>query len=255
MPLARTLASRGLEVRGSTTSEEKMDAIRDAGAIPHRLTLADTGIQGDATGFFSADWLIITVPPSGVEAYGRSIGALARQAVAGGTQKILFTSSTSVYPNLNQTVSEEDAGAPAGQQLGRNGDAVLDAERRLAACGAPVTVLRLAGLFGYDRHPARYMAGRQNIPAGDAPVNLVHQDDVIGAILAILEAGAGGTYNVVAPGHPSRRDVYTAEAIRRGLEPPQFLHGMGEWKQVSGAKLTRATGYDYRHPDPLAPSP
>jgi len=44
------------------------------------------------------------------------------------------------------------------------------------------TVIRLAGLIGPGRNPARFFAGKTNIPNGNAPVNLIHLDDCIGFI-------------------------------------------------------------------------
>ncbi|MCQ5003221.1 SDR family NAD(P)-dependent oxidoreductase, partial [Escherichia coli] len=47
--------------------------------------------------------------------------------------------------------------------------------------GTSVDILRLAGVVGAGRHPGRFFAGK-TAPDGDHVVNLVHLDDVIGAI-------------------------------------------------------------------------
>ncbi|MEO9373094.1 hypothetical protein ABI428_35485, partial [Pseudomonas aeruginosa] len=70
--------------------------------------------------------------------------------------------------------------------------------------GTSVDILRLAGLVGPGRHPGRFFAGK-TAPDGEHGVNLVHLEDVIGAITLLLQAPKGGhIYNICAPAHPAR---------------------------------------------------
>jgi nucleoside-diphosphate-sugar epimerase len=258
LPLARHLSDQGHRVAATTRNSSRLAEIIADGIAGYQMEVDRSIDSADAPWLFGADVVVVTIPPSGAGDYAAAARAIAAAAAAFGTRHLLFTSSTSVYPGLCRVVTEEDAGASGAGDLKRNGPAVLAAEGEFAASGVPVTVLRLAGLVGYGRHPARYMSGRRNIPAGDAPVNLVHRDDVIAAIGAVLAAGpgAGGPYNIVASGHPARRDVYTAMCARLSLPLPEFLPGRGDdWKEVSGALFEEALGFSYAHPDPLAPAP
>jgi nucleoside-diphosphate-sugar epimerase len=259
LPLAATLAGRGHTVYGSTTSPEKLDQIAGVGARPHRIVLGEE-VEGEDLGlFFSSDVLVFCVPPSrGEPEYPTQAKAVRRAAEAGGTGWVLMTSSTSVYPNLDAVVTESDAGAREGMPLKRNGSAVLAAERVFWGSTAfDTTVLRLAGLYGYGRHPARYFAGKRDLAGGEAPVNLVHRDDVIGAVEAVLERDArGATFNVCADHHPTRRRLYPAEAERLGLTPPVFDGAEAEgYKIVSNAKLRSRLGFAFAYPDPMTPAP
>ena len=259
LPLARHLADRGHVVTATTTSTDRLAAIRAAGVAPHRLEVGRDVEGDDLEVVFTCDALIVTMPPSGATDYPAAARSLARLAAVHGARHLLFTSSTSVYPGLCRVVTEDDAGASSPAGLRRNGAAVLEAEREFAAGGVPATIMRLAGLYGHGRHPARYLSGRTDLPAGDAPVNLVHRDDVIAVLEAVVNAGpdlGGEAFNVVSSRHPSRRDVYTAECARLALPPPVFRDGRGDdWKEVSGAKLEQALGFSYRYPDPLEPAP
>ncbi len=74
--------------------------------------------------------------------------------------------------------------------------------------GTSVDILRLAGLVGPGRHPGRFFAGK-TAPDGEHGVNLVHLEDVIGAITLLLQAPKGGhIYNICAPAHPARNVFY-----------------------------------------------
>ncbi len=257
-PLAAALARAGHTVRGSTTSPEKMDRLAEVGVTPHRIVLGATA-AGDLEEFFDAEVLVVAVPPSASDtAYPAVIEAVRYAAEADGAQWVIFTSSTSVYPNLDRVVTESDAGAEEGLPLRRHGADVLAAERVLwGSTRFDTTVLRLAGLYGYDRHPARSLAGRQNIQDGEAPVNLVHRDDVIGVVEAVLARDArGATFNVCADAHPARTRLYPAVAERLGLEPPTFADAeAGSFKIVSIRRLKDRLGYTFRYPDPMQPAP
>lgn len=258
LPLARELVRRGYAVKGSVTRAEKLGVLTAAGTKGYRLELSPVPL-GDAEGFFDtsffdADVLVITLPPrrreAGVEARYPAQVASALQATPPDT-RIIFTGSTSVYPELNRTVTEADAGEG---QISASGRAILAAETLLRERDA--VILRLAGLYGYDRQPGRSLAGR-DVSGGDGRVNLVHQDDVLRVLVQVIEDGVQNvTLNVCADLHPTRREVYTRQAGRLGFAPPRFIEPhMRDCKLVSSEVLKTALGFTFRYPDPLADAP
>jgi nucleoside-diphosphate-sugar epimerase len=120
--------------------------------------------------------------------------------------------------------------------------------------GLDTTVVRLGGLYGADRNPARFLAGRTDVARPEAPVNLIHRDDAVGAFLALIEQDVRGeVVNACADEHPTRREFYGRAARAMGLEPPTFdASDPATGKVVSSRKLTDRIGYQFRHPDPLA---
>ncbi len=258
LPLAEALAQRGLAVRGSTTSPDRLPSLAEAGIEPYRIAVSEA-VEGEGRAdFFGSAVLVVAVPPpKGGAAYPAVMHAVREEAEAYGASWVVMMSSTSVYPGLGGVVTEADAGARAGLPLRRHGAAVLEAERALRGSDRfDTTVLRLAGLYGYDRHPARALAGRTGLSGGEASVNLVHRDDVIAATLFVLERGARGrTFNVCADGHPARGHLYPAVARSLGLAPPVFDGGpVAGSKLVSNERL-RQLGFAFRHPDPTADAP
>ena len=248
LPLGAALTVKGHEVRGSRTSPERFGELKDAGIEPHIVHL-NPEFVGERD-FLETDVLVLTLPPErrdDIETYyPAQIKSVLEVAKA---EHIVFTSSTSVYPNLNRTVTEEDAHNPDK----RSGRAVLAAEEVLRE-HTDVTILRLAGLYGYGRQPGRRLAG-QEVTGGDAPVNLVHRDDVVAVITKVIEENISGIFNVCADMHPSRREVYTAQAERLGFRPPHFIepHEV-DYKEVSSEKL-KGLGYTFWHENPLGEAP
>jgi len=263
-PLARRLVDRDIHVRGSTTTPEKVEALRADGIDPYLLIL-DPDLSGqNINSFFSSPILVLNVPPprgasDGQEQHRRQIDAVRAAATEGNVEWILFASSTGVYPNVERTVTEADQ--PPGQpdalpgSRRSTGRAVLAAEAQLMGDPAfATTIVRFGGLYGDDRHPGRFLAGRTNVSRPEAPVNLIHRDDCVALLLTLLEQDVrADVFNACADAHPARCAVYTRAAEVLGLDPPTFDDtDTTTGKVVDNQKVKARTGYQFRHPDPLA---
>jgi nucleoside-diphosphate-sugar epimerase len=90
---------------------------------------------------------------------------------------VLFISSTSVYNDVDAFVTEETIARPATE----SGKQLLETEQLLQSnINFKTTILRFGGLIGEDRHPVKFLAGRENLENPNAPINLIHQEDCIG---------------------------------------------------------------------------
>jgi nucleoside-diphosphate-sugar epimerase len=262
-PLAQRLVAEGRRVRGSTTTPDKLDRLRDDGIEPYRLALTP-GLPDDTGDFFASDCLVLNVPPSrGADDvrthHRRQIDAVRAAAAQGGVEWILFASSTSVYPTVEQTVTEADQ--PPGQPDAlpgprrSTGQALLEVEADLLDDPHfATTVVRLGGLYGEDRHPGRFLAGRTDVGRPEAPVNLIHREDGVGLFRALLDQGVQGeVFNACADRHPTRRALYTRAAEYLDLAPPTFdAEDDTTGKRVDNQKIKARCGYVFQHPDPLA---
>ena len=262
--LAIALVDHGISVRGSTTTPEKIEGLREDGIDPYLLTL-DPDLSGEGvSSFFASEVLVLNVPPPrGAddvrEHHRRQIDAVRTAAAEGAVEWVLFASSTGVYPNVERTVTEADQ--PPGQPEalpGRRrptGRAVLEAEARLLDDEAfATTVVRFGGLYGGERHPGRFLAGRREVSRPNAPVNLIHREDCVGVLCTLLEQKVRDeVFNACADAHPTRRAVYTRAAEVLGLNPPSFDEtDSTTGKTVDNRKLKTTCGYQFLHPDPLA---
>ncbi len=260
LPLGAWLAERGYRVKGSTTSSDKLPRLEEAGIAPYLLTL-DPWIHGDQIGdFFQADVLFLNIPPGrrrpDVDVFfGELIASVLTELRYAPINFVVFASSTSVYAPMNGVVVEEDAGKPRPWSL--SGRALLDAEERLINDRHfDTTVLRFAGLYGYDRRPGRFLAGRERVENGAAPVNLVHRDDAVAVVETVIEQEVRGeVFYVCTDEHPTRKAFYTRAAQWLGLDPPVFDDDAASFKIVSNEKLKKRLGYQFAHPDPLVEAP
>ncbi|WP_411705557.1 SDR family oxidoreductase [Edaphovirga cremea] len=258
MPLAVSLAARGIHVVGSKTTPDGVDAARMTGIECYQLELTPDLIceADDLDQLLDTDALVITLPArrtvEGNENYFRAVQMLVDSALAHAVKRIVFTSSTSVYGTAEGTVKEDSPLKPETA----SGEALVELERWLHKLpNTSVDILRLAGLVGAERHPGRFLAGKTGVRGGSHGVNLVHQDDVVAAIQLLLRLPKGGhIYNLCAPGHPAKNVFYPMVSDWLNLPRPTFdmqRGDEGQGKIVDGSRICKELGFEYEYPDPL----
>lgn len=242
LPLLESLVKAKHTVWGTGRSDETLEAIATAGGKGFRVDLPDN--------FFGAvfggqDLLVITLPPGGRQlgpaaaaAYLAKLLPLSGLLSGAHSPHVIYTSSTGVYGAAAGAVDETKAVSPNTH----SGSAVVAAESWLGEQTKRLTILRLAGLIGPGREPGNFYAGRV-VPQADAPVNLVHRDDVIAAFHTLLQAGLpAGIFNVCAADHPSKGDFYDEAAKQIGKTIGGKTPGGGEGK-IIGSERLRALGW------------
>lgn len=242
--LAENLLKIGYKVKGSTTSTDKLTQLKRAGIEPFMVDFGSNQ-QLYNPDFFDCDLLIISIPPRSKTGegnlYPNKISLIKAAIVRFGIKRVLFISSTGVYGDNNTTVDEDTVPQPKNES-GKN---IRSAEQIIQnVLGANTSILRFGGLIGPGRDPARFFAGKKNISNGKAPVNLIHLDDCIGVTLSIIEKDAFGyTFNACSQSHPTKMEFYKKAAIKSGLEVPEFIDELKDWKIVSSKYLEPVLNY------------
>lgn len=228
--LARCLLDAGVRVGALTRNVERAAGLRALGlAEVIAAPLHATDWQRQLSGDYEAVVNCVSSAGGGLEGY--------RLSYIEGQQRILewlagrplrsyvYTSSTSVYP--------QDGGVEVDETVDTNGPSptarlLLEAERLVAEAPGldPWYVLRLAGIYGPERHylldqllePSGAIPGR-----GDYTLNMIHRDDAVTAIIAALGGAAPpGIYNV-CDSEPTHKAVVLAELAARLERPlPRF---------------------------------
>lgn len=252
VPLGASLVKSGYWVNGSVTSAEKMVQLRESGISPFRIVLKDNSVDIEDWSFFQTDVLIISIPPRRIEGieqlFPAQIGQLIPYILKFGIRKVIFISSTSVYPDNKQKATEIDVLQP----LKSSGKALVLAENLLAAQAEfKTTILRFGGLIGANRNPARFLQ-KKGMAVANVPVNLIHLDDCIGIIAAILEKELWGEIlNACCPVHPLKKEFYGKAAQVSGLPVPEFSDEDSEYKLVDSSKLIDMLGYTFKYNSPV----
>ena len=200
LPLGAELARCGHEVFGVRRDEARAGELRERGVTPVFADVTRREDFGKIPGPF--DWVVNTVSSTkgGVEEYRavyrdatcHLLDWLSTQA----PRRYVYTSSTSVYAQTNgKWVTEESATEPDSE----TGRVLVETEQLLLAAARgknfPAVILRVAGIYGPERGHLfqQYLRGEARLDGdGSRLLNMIHRDDVVGAIVAALERGRPG---------------------------------------------------------------
>jgi nucleoside-diphosphate-sugar epimerase len=157
---------------------------------------------------------------------------LMQQALQAGVKKVVHLSTVDVYGRAQGEVAED---RPFGRTGRVYGDSKIEAERvvqGLAARALPVTLLRPTLVHGPHgatftiAYAQRLQASPWLVPqaAAQGTCNLVYVDDLVGAIIAALEArtAPGEAFNINGPERPTWNEYFLALNRALGLPPLRF---------------------------------
>lgn len=262
LPLGEFLAGTGHHVYGSTTRAAKTTTMEALGIHPLVFDIATRKPDPDAP-FWKSEILIITIPPSAMAkgarksthspdpVYRDRLETMIDLGRAHGLQRVIYTSSTSVYGKMKGEINEEMGAAPyttSAQMVAQVEEMVLE------KMGKGGTILRLGGLVGGQREPTRYLAGKTDLKNGGQPVNLIHRNDVVKVISHMVKTNPPNRiYNLVADQHPSRAEYHQARATLLGLPQPEFSPEpfSTAGKRILNHRLKQDLAYTFLHPDPI----
>ena len=252
LPLGEELVKNGHFVKGSTTSTDKIERLKDVGIMPYLVSISEDVITGDIDACLDAsDILIINIPP-GLRKNPKAnlikqMALLAEHIQKSTIKKVVYVGSTSVYKETLEIPIITEAIAPTGQTYAAQ--QLIGAEQLFKSNpNFETAILRFGGLIGGERDPAKYLSGKQNAQNPEGPINLIHRDDCIGIIKSIINSHHWQTdFNAVAPQHPTRETYYTALCEKQGLPLPKFDHSMpSKGKIISSEKVEHLLNYTFQ---------
>jgi nucleoside-diphosphate-sugar epimerase len=265
LPLGRELARQGHKVAGVRRTLAAASELAAAGIEP---LAADISVAAEVARLPRPwDWVVSCVASErgGLTEYQQVYLQGARNLVAwlrgSRPSKFVYTSSTGVYGQVDGAAVTE---ASPTQPVSPTSQVLVQTEGVLLAAAQhgllPVVILRLAGIYGPGRGYwfNQFIRGEARIEGeGDRLLNMVHRDDVVGAIQATLARGRSGeTYNVVDDEPVTQRALFAwlAEQLGRPL-PPRAQEEAGlsskrglTSKRVLNAKLKTDLGYVFKYP-------
>lgn len=248
--LYQRLTASEKKVFGTRTSASGTETMRAQGINAFPLLLNPGPSDDSWTTWFRAETLVINIPPKRTdpdvaEAYPERVAHLLQMAQENQVRRVLFVSSTSVFGGSEGVVDDGAQLAPetaSGISLRKCEKLVLE------TYGDNAVVVRFGGLYGPDRHPGRFFAGRKDVPGGDAPVNFIHQADAVGVIIHLLGQSKWGVkINACAPHHPPKKEFYARAVKDLELEQPTFASGGETGKEIKCSYLN-GNQFEFKYP-------
>jgi len=256
-PLAKKLIETDYKVKGSTTSESKLEVLKANKIEPFLIELSENKITGNIFEFLNnSEILIIDIPPGLRKTTETSVGKVFVNKIKtllpfienSTIEKVIFVSSTSVYGDSISipTVTEENELHPDTE----SGKQLVEVEHLFRKNrNFETTIIRFGGLIGEDRNAIKMLTRKTNVANPEAPINLIHQVDCIGIICEMLKQNCWQeTFNAVTPNHQTRKEYYTQKAITLNLPKPEFSENEPSiGKIVSSEKLEKVLGYRFKN--------
>jgi nucleoside-diphosphate-sugar epimerase len=285
-PLVRQLLAAGHAVTGMTRREERAGEIRAAGATPVVCDVFDAEALHEAVVAAAPDAVVhaLTALPPKFDPKSDYLSATNRirtegthnllaAAQAAGTRRVVAESVAFFYEPEGSWVKDEDAALfhdPPGR-FATGLEAIVDLERQATeATGLEGVVLRFGWFYGpgtyYDRGGslAQETQRRRNpiVGKGTGTFSFVHVDDAAAAIVAAVDHGAPGIYNIVDDEPAPLHEWLPVYAQALGAKPPRrvpawlarLLAGEDlasaavEMRGASNSKAKRELGWEPAHP-------
>lgn len=243
--LARELTNDGVTVFGTVRTEQSVGAVQRTNAQPLLCDVTDPkslDALGPALKYQSLE-VYYLVPPGRSKDQTEAVRTVIRGAKSvlerlrdSDVRRVVMVSSTGVYGHTNGEVVNADT--PADPKTGR-AEMLLQGEdvwlNSDIDCNEDCKVVRLAGLYGPNR-VVGLQAVQQNsalVGQGDAWLNLIHVDDAVALLQAVMHSDSAAAVELGSDGTPVQRlEYYNALAKRVGSPPIRMIEDEAELKSM-----------------------
>lgn len=230
---------KNYKVKVSVRSEEKKESLINDDLYPYLLNEENVCSLDE---LLDTDYLFINFPPSKFENYISFLNKIYSNEKIKKIKKIIFVSSTSIYPKVSGVFTEESEIKSSSSQK------VFDAEELVK--NKTDVIFRCSGLMGYNRVAGRYFSSK-SLDSEDVKVNYVHRDDIIEATTFVIENNINGVFNLCGSSHPTRKEIYLTNAKKYGFEAPIFENKKEYVDRVIDGSKIEELGFRYKYPNPL----
>lgn len=250
--LAIQLQAIGCDVWGTSTHIEKVESLTHLGIQAHLFELQEENYKGNLFNQLKeTTHLLVNIPPKLRRNKDTDFVSKLLQLISLITQfqiqHLIYVSTTSVF--------EDQVGIPEYTELSLPnstsivGKQLIEAENKILKLSSKtrtIQVLRLGGLVGGERHPAKFLSGQTEVKSPQAPVNLISRVDAINLILALFEHKKSGIFHGVYPNYPTRRVFYSRAFNKMNLKEASFKDDdQNKGKKISSLKTSSELNFSF----------
>ncbi len=234
--LAKELKNK-YEVIVSARNNEKLLEYKNLGFVSYILNEEDF-LSLDK--LLDTDYLFINYPPSKFDNYLSFLEKIYLHDKIKTIEKIVFISSTSIYPNSEGIFDESSFIEIPSNKI------VFDAENLVL--NKTHIIFRASALFGENRIAGKRLANKI-VDFSNTKINFVHRNDVIGATIFAIKNNLSGIFNLASKQYPTKEELYSFNAQKYSFEKPIFIdNGESMERIIDGSKI-ESLGFTYKYFD------
>jgi nucleoside-diphosphate-sugar epimerase len=224
-------------VKVSSRSEDKIELYKNEGLIPFLLNENNVDFLDD---LLDTNYLFINFPPSKFDDYISFLEKIFLNKNLSKIEKIIFISSTSIYPNIDGIFDENSQLDILNSSLVYKAEKIFKSKIDM--------IFRVSGLVGGNRYFGKRSAGKI-VEFPNTPINFVHRDDVIAVTKFVLDNNLKGIYNISSNKHPNKKEIYSYNSKKFGFDMPIFKNDDTFINRIiDGSKIER-DGFVYKYND------
>ena len=223
------------KIKVSSRTAEKIKIYEDEGLASYILNEDNLDSLEQ---LLETNYLFINFPPSKFNDYVSFLSKIYNHKSIKNIQKIIFISSTSIYPNIQGLFDEEYEIKESSSKL------VFEAENLVKEKSD--VIFRVAGLVGGSRYFGKRSANKV-VEYPKTPINFVHRNDVIEATKFVIENDINGIFNLCSKEHPTKEEIYSFNSKKYDFEKPIFLDNKEFLNRlIDGSKIEKL-GFIYKY--------
>ena len=223
------------KIKVSSRTAEKIKIYEDEGLASYILNEDNLDSLEQ---LLETNYLFINFPPSKFDDYISFLSKIYNHKSIKNIEKIIFISSTSIYPNIERLFNEEYEIKESSSKL------VFEAENLVKEKSD--VIFRVAGLVGGSRYFGKRSANKV-VEYPKTPINFVHRNDVIEATKFVIENDINGIFNLCSKNHPTKEEIYSFNSKKYDFEKPIFLDNKEFLNRlIDGSKIEKL-GFIYKY--------
>lgn len=236
LELAKSLKN-DFVIKVSSKGKDKIELYKNEGLFPFLLNEYNFDFLED---LLETNYLFVNFPPSKFDDYVSFLEKIFSNKNISKIEKIIFISSTSIYPNIEGVFDENSKLDILNSSL------VYKAEKSFR--NKIDVIFRVSALVGDNRYFGKRSAGKV-VEYPNTPINFVHRNDVINAIKFVIDNNLNDIYNLSSKVHPTKKKIYSYNCKKFGFEMPVFQNNNTFINRIIDGSKIEKEGFIYKYND------
>ena len=234
--LAKVLKNK-YKIKVSSRNDEKQKIYEEEGFSSYILNEQNLDFLEE---LLDTNYLFINYPPSKFENYLNFLEKIYNHEKMKNIEKIIFISSTSIYPNIIGNFDEKYEITDSSSKIVFNAEKLIENKSNI--------IFRVSALVGENRYFGKRSANKI-VEFPESLINFVHRNDVINATEFVIENDLNGIFNLCSNEHPTKKEIYSFNSKKYNFDIPIFLdNNFFLDRKIDGSKIENL-GFKYKYND------